>query len=469
MLLLKRILKSLFAGFWLTTLIALGAMHLGGCQSANHEREQATPVTLTLWTLQMQPFETLVRKAITDFEHQHPGVRVQWEDLPFAEGKKRALAAVLSPRVPDVINLNPGFAALLAQRGALLDMNTELSAEQQADYVPVVWEAVQLQRRLTAGRPVGVGVRHANIAVGLPWYVTTTVTMSNAALLKQAGWQHPPETLAELEQLGHALKPLGYKALMPAIAENGAFLKLLRRAGLEPVQNGCLVWAGLPEVRRQLAFYKRLYDARLIPAESLTAGHRAAVEQYLSGRLALLSSGPNFLGMVKDNAPEVYAQTQVSPAIPMAGYNQHAYLDVSAMVLSVPSKSAHPKLAIALARTLAGPEFQLALAKTVPVLPSVKAAYAQAPAFFGLTPSATPRVHTVDSAMTAGRWLTAQQLLGAKATNPVLPNEAQLNTAVDYAIQSVLLDRSDIPEALSHAEQRVNAGTCVTTAESLAQ
>lgn len=44
-------------------------------------------------------------------------MHIKWVDVPFSEGEKRTLAAVMTDNPPDLINLNPDFSALLAQKG----------------------------------------------------------------------------------------------------------------------------------------------------------------------------------------------------------------------------------------------------------------------------------------------------------------------------------------------------------------
>ena len=74
---------------------------------------------VTFWTLQMNDFAPYINGVISEFEKQNPDIKINWIDVPFSEGEKRTLASVLSDNPPDLINLNPDFSALLAQRGAL--------------------------------------------------------------------------------------------------------------------------------------------------------------------------------------------------------------------------------------------------------------------------------------------------------------------------------------------------------------
>ena len=80
---------------------------------------------VVFWTLQMNDFAPYMNKVIKEFEVQNPEIKIKWVDVPFSEGEKRTLASVLSDNPPDLINLNPDFSALLAQRGALYEIQPE--------------------------------------------------------------------------------------------------------------------------------------------------------------------------------------------------------------------------------------------------------------------------------------------------------------------------------------------------------
>ena len=65
------------------------------------------------------PAGRFIEDNIEAFKKQHPDIEVVWVDIPIAEAQKRTLASVLSGNPPDLINLNPDFSSLLAQKGIL--------------------------------------------------------------------------------------------------------------------------------------------------------------------------------------------------------------------------------------------------------------------------------------------------------------------------------------------------------------
>ena len=89
---------------------------------------------VTFWTLQMNDFAPYMNEVISNFEKENPDVKINWIDVPFSEGEKRTLAAVLSDAPADLINLNPDFSAILAEKGVLEEIN-ESDAERYKDTI----------------------------------------------------------------------------------------------------------------------------------------------------------------------------------------------------------------------------------------------------------------------------------------------------------------------------------------------
>ena len=94
--------------------------------------------SLELWTLQLAPkFNDYFAEVLGDWRQRHPAAGVRWTDLPWGSVERKLLAAVYARMAPDVVNLNPPFAANLASKGGLMDLTpllpqTAASAEHVA-------------------------------------------------------------------------------------------------------------------------------------------------------------------------------------------------------------------------------------------------------------------------------------------------------------------------------------------------
>jgi putative chitobiose transport system substrate-binding protein len=157
---------------------------LGSCRSA------PSP-DLDFWTMQLQPQHTnYFNNAIATFEAQNAGNRVRWTDVPWEAMESKILTAVSAKTAPDVVNLNPNFASQLAGRKAWLDLNQAISPEVRSQYLPNIWQASTLN----------------GVSFGIPWYLTTAVTIYNQEILKAAGVDAPPKTYAELADIAQKVK-----------------------------------------------------------------------------------------------------------------------------------------------------------------------------------------------------------------------------------------------------------------------
>ena len=95
---------------------------LSGCR-APQAGGGAARRTIQFWTLDLAPkFSPYINGVIADWERRHPGVDVVWTDVPWASVERKLLAAVFARTAPDVVNLNPLFAANLASKGGLRDL-----------------------------------------------------------------------------------------------------------------------------------------------------------------------------------------------------------------------------------------------------------------------------------------------------------------------------------------------------------
>ncbi|GAB3838459.1 ABC transporter substrate-binding protein [Kribbella italica] len=344
--------------------LALGGCGLGsgenpGAASGPAELSGELKGTITFQTLQLKPtFTDYINGVIARFEEAHPGTEINWVDIPFQGAQEKLTTDATAGTLPDVVNLNPNFAQPLEQKKLFLDL-AKVAGDVKDDYVPGAWDAFK--------------VPGADGAYGFPWYLTSEVTMYNADLFAKAGLDRdkPPTTVQELEQYAVKLAAAGrgqFYGLHPAL-EN-SFVTTLAKLGVPLLNEQGTKWTfNTPEAVRYVEQLKALYDAKAVPADSLTQDHSKEIEAYQAGKIALFPSGPNFLTIVKENAPKVAAVTKVGPQITGPGGTPN----MSVMGLLVPAASKYQKLAVEFAKFITNAENQLAFAKIVTILPSTTA------------------------------------------------------------------------------------------------
>jgi len=222
--------------------------------------------------------------------------------VPWSAMESKILTAVSAGTAPDVVNLNPTFASQLADRGAWLNLDTVISPEVRQEYLPNIWQASTL----------------GDLSFGLPWYLTTRVTIHNQEILTAAGITTPPQTYAELASVARAVKEKTgkYAFFVTFVPEDSAeVLESLVQMGVTLVDDQGQAAFVSDAGRSAFQYWVDLYQAELLPQEVLTQGHRRAIELYQAGETAILASSPEFLNSIAINAPTIAAVSAASPQI----------------------------------------------------------------------------------------------------------------------------------------------------------
>jgi putative chitobiose transport system substrate-binding protein len=166
----KRLGLLALMGVLLSWLISCGSPSSNSSINADGKQE------VEFWTMQLQPdFTDYFTELIASFEAENADIVVRWVDVPWADMQSKILTAVSAGTAPDVVNLNPDFASQLASKNAWLPLDDRLSAADKATYLPKIWNASSL----------------AGQSFGLPWYLTTRVTLYNQDLFEAAGIATP--------------------------------------------------------------------------------------------------------------------------------------------------------------------------------------------------------------------------------------------------------------------------------------
>lgn len=403
---------------------------LAGCRGPKKNPE------LQLWTIQLSPkFDPLIKAMLLDWETKHPGIKVRWTDLPFGSVERKVLAAVFARTAPDVVNLNPLFAANLASKGGLLPLQDRLGPA-KATYLPQILRAGEQQGELYA----------------LPWYLTARITLANRQLLQQAGYNKPPRRWEEVPAYAERIKQrTGKYALFVTVVPDGSaeLLESMVQMGVELVDSRHRARFNSAPGRRAFALWTDLYRRGLLPREVVSQGFQRAIELYQSGELAQVASGAEFLNTIQTNAPRVAAATEPFP--PLVGADGAA--NVAVMNLAVSRQTSRPKEAVDLALFLTNPANQLRFARAAKVLPSSQPALRAIEAELALASRSGLKADLVQRA----RLLSAQTLSQAKVLVPADPGVKRLQAIIYGQLQRAMLGELSSAAALAAAEKEWNA------------
>lgn len=370
----------------------------------SESNENNKKVEITFWTLQMSDFSDYMNGIIKEYESQNPNIKINWIDVPFSEGEKRTLASVLSDNPPDLINLNPDFSALLAQKGALQEIEPQYTKQ----YVPEIIESLKYNGKIYS----------------LPWYATSAVTIYNKQLFKKANVE-VPKTYEEMGKIAPEIKNKTNAYIwLPNITENDTMLRILNKYGVNSQHT-----IDSEKSVEVFDFFKNLYKNNLIPTETITQTHREALEKYMSENIAMFQAGANFLNMIKENAPSTYSYTDVSSQLTGA-LGQY---DFSLMNFVIPLKAKNQKEALDFALFLTNNKNQLDLARLTNII-AVNNETLKDPFYTKYSPN---------DLMAKARVISAKQL---KNINPSLKserNQKEVNTLINSATQEILLNKED--------------------------
>jgi len=378
------------------------------------------------WTMQLQPqFTDYFNTLIAQFEKENPGTKVKWVDVPWGDMQSKILTAVSAGTAPDVVNLNPDFAAQLAGRNAWMDLDSKIPEGDRAQYLPKIWQANTLDGK----------------SFGIPWYLSTSVTLYNQDLLKRSGISKPPATYEALAQAAKQVKEKTgkYAFFTTFVAEDsGEVLQSFVQMGAQLLNPQGKAAFNTPEGKAVFQYWTDLYQQNLLPKEVLTQGHRRAIELYQSGETALLSTGAQFLKTINTNAPAI-GKVSAAAAQISGKTNKKS---VAVMNLAIPRNTDQPEMALKFALFVTNNANQLTFAKAANVLPSTTQAL-QDPYFISVAADAPP----LDQA----RSISAKQMQDAEVLVPNIKDIKALQKVVYDNLQAAMLGEKTVDQAVTDA------------------
>ncbi|MDJ0661781.1 MAG: sugar ABC transporter substrate-binding protein [Crocosphaera sp.] len=389
---------------------------------------------LEFWTMQLQPkFTPYFTELIETFEQEHEGIKIRWVDIPWSAMESKILTSVSAGTAPDVVNLNPNFAAKLASRNAWLNLteNNYISPEEKETYLSNIWQAGTLK----------------DVSFGLPWYLTTQITIYNQELLKQANIETPPETFTELADVAAILKEATGKYAMFFTfvpGDSGEVLESLVQMGVTLLDENGKAAFNSPEGLEAFRYWVDLYQQELLPPEVLTQGHRHAIDLYQSGEVALLSTGAESFPVIINNAPTIAKVSAASPQIT----GETGKRNVAVMNLVIPKSTEKPEEAVEFAKFVTNTENQLNFANEAKVLPSTVEAVE--------TYINEQENSTEQTPLSQALAISAKQLKDAQILVPPQDNINQLQKIIYENLQAAMLKQKTVEQALNDAADTWN-------------
>ncbi len=387
---------------------------------------------LEFWTLQLSPtFDNYFHNLIKNYESENPGVKIKWVDIPYDAVIQKLLAASAAGTPPDVVNLSSDFLSKFNGMGALVNFKNFAEKDTFSKFLPNALEDCTYDNKIVA----------------LPWYLNTYVLIYNKKYFSAAGFTEKdiPHTFSQLVAITKRYKDrTGKYALFWNIGKDSYLPMMLASEGVH-MTNPDMTKATFnsPEGIRLIDQWVQLYRKGYLQSESIINPGSTIIQPYQSGQVAMVFTGPVFLKRVKENAPDIYKETGVAPAV----VGKTGKSELATMSISVMSGSKHKKEAVKFAFYLTNARNQLEFSKIETTYPSVKAALKDS--FF------TKDDGTLQA---KARILGAKELPDAVRLRKYLENPQfdRLRDAFDEAIQKAALGKMSTKEAIDEAAKKWN-------------
>ena len=412
-----------FLSLFLSVLLIVGVLAACGSEQSSSKSKSGGKVEVEFWTIALQPtFNDYFNDLISKYEEKHKNVKVVWKDLPYDAIQNKLLTSIASGSAPGVVNLNTEFANQLGTKGALLDLNKELTKEQKAAYFKGIYKSTELDGK----------------AYALPWYTGLPILFLNTELVKKAGLDpsNPPKTKDELNQWGKTIKEktgsYGYVFTMEArsILEEGFNLLSSDYSKADFNNDG---------VKAYIKGNMELMKDGVIPKDVLN--YDKQIQFYGSGQVAMILSSSPFINKIKTASPDVYKEMVAVPSpVGKAGIRFS-----NTMNLVVPAKTKNKKEAVDFAAYVTNAENQLAFSKAASTLPST-------------VESAKDTFFYKNDGSLESQALSASADSLSKATDFYLgiPNANDVNSIINKHLQNIYLNDANIDQELNAAEKEVN-------------
>ncbi|MCP1415731.1 extracellular solute-binding protein [Paenarthrobacter sp. A20] len=288
---------TLIAALTSITLLATGCGASGSSSAAPApgKDKKYSDFAFTSWNYGEDAARALLEEEVAGFT-DGKGIKAKFSAYPFAEYRNQILLRARTGDIDGAAQLDIADLQSLAQSGKLVNLSAYVPG---SDYTDASLKTGQYEGK----------------QYGLPWYTGSIGLVTNTALLKQAGFDKPPTTIKEFEQVLKSVAALGDKYVPYALATKPEqvkdFFPWFKTFGSKIVEGDTIAVNDEGAVKA-LTWLKSLYDQNLI---RLNVGRPEARTLFSQEQTAFFDDASMVRGTVKKQAtnPEL-----VNATTPMA-------------------------------------------------------------------------------------------------------------------------------------------------------
>jgi len=266
-----------------------------------------------IWVGQDSKTDTIAAQ-VDQFNADHEGqIRVTIEPQPDYDGYEEKIRTMLAAgTAPDVFTLNPTpVTATYYESDLLYDFADALKVGGWAD----TFKASNLAATTINGETKTLPYE---IAVAPIWY--------NQSLFEKAGISHFPVNMNEFWDACEKLKAIGVVPMSQMTGGSNSWTSMLWYCHLLGSFGGPDVWTkdwSDPAFEEAAAILKRMFSDGNTTSDAIGADAGVSSGHYMAERTAMFINGPWFIGRIKNDAPDVYAVTNLAPMAKAGDYYGH--------------------------------------------------------------------------------------------------------------------------------------------------
>lgn len=218
------------------------------------------------------------QKLIKEFEAKYPKIKVKYVNVPSDQAQNQfQTAAQAGTGAPDVIRSEVAWTSQFAELGYLQPLDGTRAIDNESDYLPGPLSSTKYNGKTWA----------------VPQVTDTLALLYNKRLLKEAGHDQPPKTVADLKQValdvkaktgvnGLALNVDGYFLLPFIYGEGGDLLDLANKK----------VTVNSPQNVKAMSDLSDLITSGAAPKPALQDSYANAMTALKDGKAAMIYNGP---------------------------------------------------------------------------------------------------------------------------------------------------------------------------------
>jgi multiple sugar transport system substrate-binding protein len=321
-----------------------------------------SPDTLRFWAFGREG--EVVADLVRDFEHEHPGVHVRVQQIPWTAAHEKLLTAHVGGATPDMAAMGNTWVPEMVTLGALAPLDSLARRSPDMDstgHFPGIWATNVVDRRL----------------YGVPWYVDTRVLFYRSDILARAGYARVPERWAEWREAMRAVTrvmgPGHYGIYLPLNEWPPQVILGLQQGSplLTPEGYGAFSDSAFA---RAFEFLVSLYRDRLAPPVSNTEVANL-YQEFARGTFAMYITGPWNIGEFRRRLPPDLRHAWTTAPLPGPTGPESGVSLAGGCSLVVFRASRHQALAWELMRYLSRPDVQLRFYRLTGDLPARREAW----------------------------------------------------------------------------------------------